>query len=139
MFARHQLSHYGLESVTTFSTIAWSGTEYDAMFWTVTICNAIVWYGTKCDNVLARHHRNNIGVNADTNAKCNTVVHDNICGTKCNNNVWSYSGNGAKCGTIVDTVLLLWSYPGSGAKCVSRLFINPLYAHIVFEKSTDRE
>ena len=39
----------------------------------------------------------------DTSAKCNTVVHDNIWGTKCN--------------AIVVTALLLWSYPGNGTKC----------------------
>ena len=34
---------------------------------------------------------------ADTSDKCNTVVHDNFCRTKCdNNNNWSYPGNGAK-------------------------------------------
>ncbi len=31
-----------------------------------------------------------------------TIMHDNISGTKCN--------------TIVFTALLLWSYPGNGAK-----------------------
>ena len=58
----------------------------------------------------------------DTSTKCNTVVHDNICGTKCNNRNWSYPGNGAKYDRIVVTVLLLWSYPGNGAvttTCVS--------------------
>ena len=38
----------------------------------------------------------------DTSAKRNTIVHNNICGTKCN--------------TIVVLVLLLWFYPGNGAK-----------------------
>ena len=80
-------------------------------------------YGTKCNNISARHHCNNIAVSdtqADTRAKCNTVVHDNICGTKCSNNDWSYPVNGAKGSTIVAVVLLLWSYPGNSAKCVSR-------------------
>ena len=38
----------------------------------------------------------------DTSAKYNTIVHDNIWGTKYN--------------TIVVTVLLLCSYPGNGTK-----------------------
>ena len=45
----------------------------------VTICNTIT------------------DANASASAKCDTIVHDNICGTKCNNNNWSYPGNGAKC------------------------------------------
>ena len=58
--------------------------------------------------------------NADTSAKCNTIVHDNNCRTKCNNNDWSYPGNSAKSDTIVVTVVLLRSYPGNGAKWDSR-------------------
>ena len=47
---------------------------------------------------------NNMAVTVtDTNAKCITIVYDNICGTKYN--------------TIIATVLLLWSYPDNGTKC----------------------
>ena len=88
-----------------------------------------MWYYAWVQYKMLRHHSNNMTVtitNADTSAKYNTVVHDNICGTKCNNNDSSYPGNGAKCGTIVVTVLFLRSYPGNVVKCVSREFINPL-------------
>ena len=77
-------------------------------------------YRTKCNNILTQLYCNNITVmttNAKTCTKCNTVVQDNICGTKCNNNDWSYPSNGAKYGTTVATVLLIWFYPGNGAKC----------------------
>ena len=69
--------------------------------------------------MFAQHHGNNIAVtdiNADACANCNTVVHDNICGTKCNDNNWSYNSNGAEYVTLVVTLLLLWSFPGNGAK-----------------------
>ena len=56
---------------------------------------------------LVRYHWhlcNNITVtDINTSTKSNTIVHDNICGTKYN--------------TIVVTVLLLWSYPGNSTKC----------------------
>ena len=58
--------------------------------------NVIIWFG-------ARHHCKDIVVtttNTDTSAKYDTVVHVNICGTKCNNNNWSYHGNNAKCVSI---------------------------------------
>ena len=64
--------------------------------------------GAKCNTLLhgaitkytARDHWNNIavtGTNTNINAIGDTVVHDSICGIKCNNNDWSFSGNGAKC------------------------------------------
>ena len=101
-------------------------------------------YCSKYNNILAQHHCNNITVtttNANTSTKCNTVVHDITCCTKCNNNNWSYPDNGAKCdiyschnifyfGLILVTVPYL--IPGN-------LFINALCAHAVFERSTNRE
>ena len=89
-------------------------------------------YGTKCNNILDRYYCNNIAVTttkADTSAKCNTVVHDSTCCTKCNNNDWSYPGNCFKCCTIIITVLLLWSYPDIHRFC----------ADAVFERFTDKE
>ena len=63
------------------------------------------------DHVLGTITSTNVG----TSTKCNTIVHDNIYGTKCNNNNLSYPGDSAKCDSIVVMVLLLWSYPGNGA------------------------
>ena len=43
------------------------------------------WVPYYCNNIFSRHICNNISVTtieADTSAKCNTVVHDNICGNK---------------------------------------------------------
>ena len=69
------------------------------MFWGwLPFVTLLFVYGTKYNNILARNHFNNIAVttnNADTSAKCNTVVHDNTC-TKCYNNDWSYPGT--ECG-----------------------------------------
>ena len=79
----------------------WSSTKYVTMFWGQLLFVTLSFgYGTKCNNILARHHCNNISVtttDSDTSAKCKTVVHDKICGTKCNKNDGSYHGNGAKC------------------------------------------
>ena len=77
------------------------------------------WHGA-ITKYTARYHCNNIAVtttNTDTNAKANTFLHDNICGTKSINNDWSYPGNGTKCSTISATVLLVWSYLVNGTKC----------------------
>ena len=112
---------------TNYHTIALSSTKCHTMFWgRLPFVTLSFGYGTKFNNILALKHCNNITVtttNVDTSAKCNTVVYDNTCCTKCNNNDWSYSGNNAKCGTIVVTVLLLWSYLGNGAKCISIKFV----------------
>ena len=65
----------------------------------------------------------------------NTVVHDNICGTKCNKNNWSYPGHGAKFDTKVVTVLLLWVYPVTAPNAFpGSLFINPLWAQVVLKR-----
>ena len=112
-----------LSMVTKCNPMVWHSTKYVTMFWVrLPFVMLSFGYSTKCNNTLVCHHSNNIVVtttNTNTCAKCNTVVHNDICSTKCNNNDWSYPGNGAKCGTIV-TVLLLWSYPGTGTKCFSR-------------------
>ena len=67
--------------------------------------------------------------------KYNTVVHDNVCGTKCNN-ICSYPSYGAKCDTIVVKVLLLSSYPIDSAKCIYWLFINPLCLFVAASHKT---
>ena len=117
-----------------YNTVVWSGTNYNTIAWSSTKCDTIFWgwlpfvtlsfsYVTKCNNILAWDQCNNIAVmttNSDISSKCNTVVHENTCCTKCNNNDWSYPGNSGKCGTMVVTVLLLWSYPGNSTKCLSR-------------------
>ena len=77
--------------------------------------------------------------NADNSVKCNTVVHDNICGTKCNNN-----------GLILETApnvvqqLSYYFYFGLILIMVPNAFpdsllIYPLCAHAVFERTTDRK
>ena len=71
--------------------------------------------------------------NADSSAKCNTVLHVNTCCTKCNNDDWSYAGNRSKCCNIVVAILSLWSYHGNGAKfdftypCLSIVSVLMLY------------
>ena len=102
-------------------------TKYDTVFWGIvpfvtlcldTVLNVTVsWHGTTI--TISRLPITN--GNTDTNAKCYTVVHDNICNTKCKSNV---------IGLILVTLL------NALTDC---LFINPLCAHIVFERSTDRE
>ena len=79
----------------------------------------------------------------DTSSKSNTVVHDNSYGTKYNTIVvavlllWYYPDNGAKYGTMPVTVLdgglaslLIYAF-------LSSLFINTLYAYVMFARSTD--
>ena len=114
-----------------YNTITWFGTKCDIMFWSrLPFVTLSVRYGTKCNHILTWHHCNNIAVtttNAYTSAKCNTVVHDNTCCTKCNNNDCSYPGNGAECGTIIVTVLLfnliLVTAPNVIPVCLSILFV----------------
>ena len=92
--------------------------------------------GTKCNTMRVRHHCKNTAVSdthTDTRDKFNTVVHDSICGSKCNNNNWSPPGNGTK-----------WDNLGWGGYYLPNtfpdcLFINPFCAHVVFERSTDWE
>ena len=77
-------------------------------------------YSTICNIILARHHCNNITVmttNADTSAKCNTIVHDNICGTN----------------VIIMISLILVTVWNVFA---DTLFINLFCSHAVFERST---
>ena len=117
-----------------YSSMVWPGTNYNIITWSSTKCDTMFWgqllfvmlsfrYSTKCSNILAQHRFNNIAVmtiNTNTSAKCNIIVHDNTCCTKCNNNDWSYPSNGAKCSTIVVILLLLWSYHVNSTKCISR-------------------
>ena len=102
--------------------------KFDTNFWDtvpfVTLCLGMVlnvtisWHGTTVTILQSPITMSN----ADTRAKYDTVVHDNICGTKCNYN-WYYPGNDAKYDIIFATVLLLCSYSGNGAKCIFRLFV----------------
>ena len=97
-------------------------------------------FGTQCNNILVQHHCNKIAVtttNADTSARCNTVVNNNICGA----NVIIMIG--IILITAPNAVLeLSWYFyldltaQNTIPDC---LFINPLWAHTVFERSTDRE
>ena len=119
-----------------FNTIVWLGYQQQTICLIClysTKCNTMFWgrlpfvtlsfgYSTKCNNLLAWHHCNSIIItttNAKTSVKYNTIMHDNICNTKCNNNDWFY--------------------PGNGTKYISRLFINFLCTHAACETSTDRE
>ena len=121
----HSINHSTMVwPCTNYNIIAWSSTKCNTMFWgQLPFVMLSFWYSTKRSNILAQHHCNNIAVttiNADTSAKCNIIVHDNTCSTKCNNKDWSYSSHGAKCSTMVVIVLLLWSYHGNSTKCISR-------------------
>ena len=79
-----------LDTVTKYNSITWSGTKNDTMLWgQLPFVTLSFGYGTKYYNILTRHRYNNIAVttaNVYTSAKCNTVEHKYICGTKCNNN-----------------------------------------------------
>ena len=87
-------------SGTKCRSFAWSCTKYDTMFWDRLVFLTLSFgHGTKCNNILARHHCNNIAVtrtNANPSAKCSTVVQGSICGIECNNYDWSHPRNGAK-------------------------------------------
>ena len=73
---------------TKFGTITWSTSKFDTMFWDwLPYVTLSFGYGSKYNNIFARHHSRNIAVittNGDINANYNTVVHNNVCGTKCN-------------------------------------------------------
>ena len=89
-------------------------------------------YSTKCNNTLAQHHCNNIAVttiNADTSDKCNIILHNNTCCTKCNNNDVSYF--------TIDVIILLITVTAPNAFPDS-LFIKSICAHAVLEKFTDK-
>ena len=104
----HRLSTY-FGHGTEYSTMVWPGTNYNnTIAWYGTKCDTIFLcrlqsvtqsfgYGTKCNNILARRQCNNNVITTNNFAKCNTIVHDNICSTKCIINDWSYPGDDAKC------------------------------------------
>ena len=90
--------------------------------------------------MFVRHHCSNIAfttTSADTSAEAYTTVYDNNCGTKCNNNDCSYLDNSTKC---ITKVSLFWAILVTAPNTFrAYLFFNPLCAHDVFERSTDRE
>ena len=79
------------------NVILCSGASYHLWYYRLgmvlygTISRLSFGYGTIWNNISARYHCNNIAVtttNADISAKCNTIVHDNNCGTECNTIFW---------------------------------------------------
>ena len=121
--ARYQIRYYRLVRLPVPKVILfWHAitTKYTARYQ--------MWYYVLGSvlNVIISWHSTNVTIlrstttNGDISTKCNPVVKDSICGTKCNNNNWSYPSNRAKYDTIVVTVILLWSYPGNSTKCISK-------------------
>ena len=124
---------------TNYNTVTWSGNKCDTMIWgRLPFVSLSFGYSTKCNNILALYRSKTItATTTNTDAKCNTVVHDNTSGTKYNyNNDWSYPGNGTKC--VSSSGGRRWQISAPNAFPDS-LFINLLCTHAVFERSTDRE
>ena len=61
----------------------------------------VIIYGATVLNVI-------ISRSPITSAKCDIIVHDYICDTKCKNDYWSYLGKGAKCDTTTGNDTLSW-------------------------------
>ena len=119
-------------SGTKSGSLVWSGTKCNTMFWAqLPLPNILL--STKCDtifqgtvsfvtlplvevlNATISWHSTTVTILqsliTNTSAKYDTIVHDNICGTKCSNN----NNN--------NNYYYYWSYPSNSAKYVSRLFV----------------
>ena len=81
----------------------------------------------------------------DTSAKCNTVVKDNICGTKCDTIVvtvlllWCYLGNGSKCDTMAGNGSLLWPSFRECHMCFQGVYLSIPTVSTLYLKDLDRE
>ena len=102
--------------------MVWSGTNCGTIAWSSTKYNTIFWVWLPIPTLIPA-------------PKCNTVVYDDICRTKCNNN-WPYPGNGPKCDTIVVMVLnVIISWHGTTITISQSRLPIPIPASNVYDKT----